>query len=222
MRSAVVLLAAGSGRRAGGKTPKQFVLVNGVPLFMRSARLFASLPSVKEMVFVSQPQHHGRISALVRRLRFAGTWRLVAGGEYRGASVRNGVRAVSCDPDVVLVHDTARPLVSADIVRRVERAALSNGAALAAWPLPDTLKRASADGRVRATIPRRNLWLAQTPQGFRWDVAQACLLHPSPSATDDAELAERKGQRVHVVEGAATNFKVTYPMDLKLCRLLAH
>ncbi len=221
MRSAVVLLAAGSGRRAGGKTPKQFLLVDGEPLFMKSARVFAAEKSVREIVFVSQSRHHARISSRLRRLPFAGQWKIVEGGAYRGASVRNGVEAVTSSPDVVLIHDTARPLLTADIIRRVERSALRYGAALAAWPLPDTLKQASSSGHVRKTIPRQNLWMAQTPQGFRWNVAQACLLRPSASATDDAELAERKGFPVHVVEGAATNFKVTYPADLQLCRSLS-
>lgn len=217
----MVLLAAGSGRRAGGKTPKQFVDLNGEPLFMASVRTFASVSSVNEIVVVAQQSYHSRIERHLAKLKLRADWKIVEGGEYRGASVRNGVLMVDCDPDVVLVHDTARALISDDIVRRVEKAAFKHGAALAAWPLPDTLKLASEKGRVRKTIPRKNLWLAQTPQAFRWNIAKACLLSPSETATDDAELAERKGFAVHVVEGAVSNFKVTYPTDLQLCRLLA-
>jgi 2-C-methyl-D-erythritol 4-phosphate cytidylyltransferase len=221
MRSAVVLLAAGSGRRAGVKTPKQFLLLGGEPLFVKAARTFAANKSTREIVCVSQPENHARIAARLRDIRFAGEWKIVAGGPYRGVSVRNGVRAVDSDPDVVLVHDCARPLVTGEIIRRVEQSAFRHGAALAAWPLPDTLKHTTRQGRVRKTIPRKNLWMAQTPQGFRWNVAQSCLLKPSPTATDDAELAERKGFPVYVVEGAAANFKVTYPADLQLCRLIS-
>jgi 2-C-methyl-D-erythritol 4-phosphate cytidylyltransferase len=221
MRAAVVLLAAGSGERAGGKTPKQFLRLNGEPLFWKSVRVFAAEKSVQEIVVVAQAQYRKRIAARFRREKFSGKWTVVDGGSYRGASVRNGVKAIVTAPDIVMIHDVARPLLSSGIVRRVADAAMEHGAALAAWPLPDTLKQVAATGRVRATIPRQNLWTAQTPQAFRWDVAQACLLHPSPTATDDTELAERKGFAVHVVKGAATNFKVTYPSDLDVCRRLA-
>jgi 2-C-methyl-D-erythritol 4-phosphate cytidylyltransferase len=130
------------------------------------------------------------------------------------------VRALSLDLDVILVHDTARPLVSRSIIERVARAASKKGAALAAWPLPDTLKSADKAGRVLKTIPRKNLWLAQTPQGFRRDVAMDCLLKPSSTATDDVELAERKGYRVVLVQGAPTNMKVTYPHDFSICEAI--
>jgi 2-C-methyl-D-erythritol 4-phosphate cytidylyltransferase len=221
MRSAVVLLAAGSGRRVAGKTAKQFLPVNGEPLFMKSVRVFAAHPSVKEVVIVCQSRHHRRVLSALRRIKFSGEWKVVEGGDYRGASVRNGVGSVTTNPDVILIHDTARPFTTSSMIARVERAALKHGAALAAWPLPDTLKLTDGAGRVRKTIPRKNLWLAQTPQAFKFSVAQKCLLTPSPSATDDTELAERRGQRVHVIEGSATNFKVTYPADLELCRWLA-
>jgi 2-C-methyl-D-erythritol 4-phosphate cytidylyltransferase len=111
-------------------------------------------------------------------------------------------------------------LITRDIVERVAQAALKHGAALAAWPLPDTLKWAAANERVKKTVPIKNLWLAQTPQGFKRAVALKCLLKPSRSATDDVELAQRRGVRVQLVKGAPTNIKVTYPHDLDLCRAL--
>lgn len=245
MRSGVVLLAAGAGRRLGARKPKQFLSLNGRPLFMTPLAVFAAMPSVKDIVVVCSSEGRKAVESSVRRLKTKKPVAVVLGGAIRGESVRNGVKALSTDIDVVLVHDSARPLVTADIVRRVETAAKKTGAALAAWPLADTLKlalqgtggqaRRSFGGQarrsfgeqtrqisfVKKTIPRKNLWLAQTPQGFRRDVALKCLLKPSASATDDVELAQRKGFKVAIVDGAADNFKVTYPMDLKLCRLLA-
>jgi 2-C-methyl-D-erythritol 4-phosphate cytidylyltransferase len=221
MRTGVVLLAAGSGRRFGRARPKQFMTLNREPLFMNSFRVFEKIPSVKEIAVVSRPSDLKTVARWTRRSRKNLTVRMIAGGEFRGASVRNGVKALAANLQVVLVHDTARPLVTREIVRRVEKAAFKTGVALAAWPLNDTLKLASAQGRVRKTVPRKNLWLAQTPQGFRRDIALKCLLHPSPSATDDVELAQRKGYPVQVVEGSATNMKVTYPADLKICQALA-
>lgn len=220
MRSGVVLLAAGAGKRVGGR-PKQFQLLNGAPLFMTSLRVFASMPTIKEIVVVVGSGHVGRVTSLLKRLRTRTNIAVVEGGAFRGASVRNGVRALSKNLDVVLVHDSARPLVDKNIVQRVVKAAQQTGVALAAWPLPDTLKMSNGQQLVKKTIPRQKLWLAQTPQGFRRDIADKCLLSASRTATDDVALAERKRFKVKIVEGSAINFKVTYPEDLKLCRLLA-
>jgi 2-C-methyl-D-erythritol 4-phosphate cytidylyltransferase len=216
MKVGAVLLAAGASRRFGGSRPKQFLTLKGGPLFLFSLSAFLRVPSVKEIVVVV-PKNFS--SSKIPRDKKIKT---VPGGSFRGESVRNGVKALSANIDVVLVHDTARPLVSRDIIERVARAAHKKGAALAAWPLPDTLKWADAGARVKKTIPRKNLWLAQTPQGFRRRVALDCLLKPSATATDDAELAERKGVRVQLVEGAPTNMKVTYPHDFAICEAILH
>jgi 2-C-methyl-D-erythritol 4-phosphate cytidylyltransferase len=220
MSAGVVLLAAGSGRRMGSVQPKQFLTLNGEPLFMSSLRVFASLLSVREIVVVCAPDRMSFVEKWIRRLKVKKNIHAVPGGRIRGESVRRGVLALSPSNEVVLVHDAARALVTRAIVGRVQAAAKKTGAALAAWPLADTLKSSAKFDRVRKTISRRGLWLAQTPQGFRRDVALKCLLEPSPTATDDAELAERKGFRVQLVTGGPTNMKVTYPTDLKICRRL--
>jgi 2-C-methyl-D-erythritol 4-phosphate cytidylyltransferase/2-C-methyl-D-erythritol 2,4-cyclodiphosphate synthase len=109
--------------------------------------------------------------------------------------------------------------VSSKIISEVAVASYKMGAALAAWPLPDTLKKGKGQ-LVERTIPRKDLWLAQTPQGFRFALAKKYLLHPSRTATDDVELAQRKGQKVALVLGSPINMKVTYPSDLSLCQKL--
>lgn len=187
---------------------------------MASLRVFASLSSVHEIVLVCSPPHRSFVERWCRRSKIKKSICVVAGGAIRGESVRQGLLALSPLIDVVLIHDAARAMVTADIVRRVESAAKKKGVALAAWPLADTLKLAGAPLQVKKTIPRKNLWLAQTPQGFQRKIALKCLLTPSVTATDDVELAQRRGFKVSIVEGSATNFKVTYPEDLKLCRWL--
>lgn len=221
MTSAVVLLAAGSGSRFGSRTPKQFLPLKKRPLFAHSLDVFLNTPSVKRIVVVAHPKHHSFIRKHARRIPAGKTLLFAEGGRFRGESVKNGVRALLSEKplDVILVHDSARVLITKEIVERVGKAAKSVGVSLAAWPLGDTLKLSSASRSVRKTIPRKDLWLAQTPQGFRWDVAKACLLNPNESATDDVALAEAKGFRVRLVEGSPTNIKVTYPSDLKLCEV---
>lgn len=217
MKSGVVLVAAGSGRRFGQSLPKQFLSIAGKPLFLHSLDVFNKCPRVKEIVVVVAKCFFHKVTKRVERLGTRKTIKVVLGGSFRGASVRNGVKAISPKLDVLLVHDAARPGVTPDIVKRVEDAAFKKGAALAAWPLPDTLKRGSKTGRVIKTIPRENLWLAQTPQGFRMNIARQFLLKPKKNATDDVELVERRNIPVALVLGSPTNLKVTYSHDLKFC-----
>jgi 2-C-methyl-D-erythritol 4-phosphate cytidylyltransferase len=219
MSTGVVLLAAGSGHRFGGRTPKQFLPLKGEPLFVKSLRVFGSVPSVKEIVLVAPPGRARQLTRRVPRLPGRIALSVVDGGSFRGASVRNGVKALSPRVRIILVHDAARPMVTADIVRRVEAAARRTGSALAAWPLADTIKVGNGR-RVRKTIPRAGLWLAQTPQGFRRDVAYKCLMNPRKNATDDVALAEARRLPVELVEGSPTNIKITTPDDLRLCRAL--
>jgi len=221
MASGVVLLAAGSSRRFPTSVPKQLLSLQGKPLFLHSLKLFSSIPSVKEIVVVVSPNVSRRVEKHIKKFGSSKSITLVKGGRFRGESVKHGVNALSKKVQMIFIHDTARPLLSSQVIRRVERATLKWGVALAAWPLPDTLKLSSKGNRVMRTIPRHRLWLAQTPQGFRRPIAEACLLRPSPSATDDVELAERKGYAVKLVEGDPKNIKVTYPHDLRLCKVLA-
>lgn len=220
MATGVVLLAAGSGRRFGRPVPKQFLSLNGEPLLMRPLRAFGRVSSIKEIVIVAQKSRHGAIRRMASKARLAHKVQIVEGGPFRGDSVRRGFSALSPRIKIVLVHDSARALVSPDVIRRVEAAVRSKGVAVAAWPLPDTLKLEGKSQRVKKTIPRKNLWLAQTPQGFKMAIARKCLLHPDPKATDDVQLAEKKGYPVALVLGSPENFKVTVPYDLKICRLL--
>ncbi len=220
MSTGVILLAAGSGRRFGGRRPKQMARLNGGPLYVKPLNAFLKVPSVGEIVVVTSK---GLIKNIVRRVKKYGKKiqiRVILGGVFRGESVRNGLKALSSKSKIVLVHDAARPLVSEEVIERVIRGVRQTGVALAAWPLGDTLKESDAKGRVRRTIPRNNLWLAQTPQGFRREIAEKCLRNPNAIATDDVQLAERKGFKVKIVEGSPFNFKVTFPHDLKTCQAI--
>jgi len=220
MSTGVILLAAGLGRRFGGRIPKQLARLNGQPLFLKPLKIFAGIPSVGEIVIVVSKSLHSKVQGIVRRFKTRKKIILVLGGPFRGQSVKNGFRALSGQANVVLVHDSARPLVERKVVKRVEAAAKKFGVALAGWPLGDTLKLIGQTGQVIRTIPRKKLWLAQTPQGFRREIAEICLNYPKREATDDAKLAEAKGYKVKIVRGSPVNLKVTSPHDLRICRAL--
>lgn len=212
-------MAAGSGRRFGGE--KQFHVLNGRPLLAWPLRTFEKTPGIDEVVLVVAKERVGWARRFVNRSGFKKVAAVVPGGRERADSVRAGLAAVSSKRRVVLIHDAARALVSRDIVERVIVAARRSGAALAARPVADTVKRAVPKGDrfiVKQTLPRSGLWLAQTPQGFRGEVAHRIAPRLSSHLTDDVQAAERLGIPVEIVLGSARNFKVTVPEDFALCR----
>lgn len=221
MSVGVILLAAGSGHRFGSRKAKQFLLFKNSPLFLHSLRIFDSCSVVSQINLVVPADEKKRIEKLMRTEKLKKPCRVVEGGQYRGQSVRHGLLAFPKAPGVVLIHDAARPNVSSSLIKAVVLAAQRHGVAMAAWPVSDTLKLSDDHLRVRKTVPRKNLWAAQTPQGFRWKIATDCLMTPSPLATDDAELAQRHGYGVKLVKGSPTNMKVTFPIDLKIATALS-
>jgi 2-C-methyl-D-erythritol 4-phosphate cytidylyltransferase/2-C-methyl-D-erythritol 2,4-cyclodiphosphate synthase len=216
MRIAALLVAAGSGSRFGGPEPKQFTRLGGKPVIRWAAE--ALLPAVDLLQVVGEAEP---VADALAGLKVLPT---VPGGATRQESVRAGLEALAQHaPDVVLVHDAARPLIPAGTIDDL-LAALRDGflSAIPAVPVADTLKRA-AGGAIEATVPRQNLFRAQTPQAF--DFATLLALHRAAElfeATDDAWLLERAGHAVKLVAGHEENIKLTYPADAaRLARSLA-
>src|SRR5262249_14903291 len=149
--------------------------------------------------------------------------RVVKGGARRQDSVANGFDAVAANADVVLIHDAARPFVTADLIDRTIDAAAAHGAAIAALQSRDTIKRGGRDGVITDTIPREEIYLAQTPQGFRRDILAKAIAagRGGVDATDEAMLAEHAGFTVHVVDGDPGNVKITTADDLDAARARA-
>ncbi|MCI1545546.1 MAG: 2-C-methyl-D-erythritol 2,4-cyclodiphosphate synthase [Acetobacter indonesiensis] len=222
MRVAAILLAAGTGSRyaatSGSETPKQYVLLAGLPVIRHAAE--ALMPHVTCLQPVGHPD------SLRDALDGLDTLPPVAGGETRQASVRAGLEALDAlpddqKPDLVLVHDGARPYVTATLVQNVIAALADHPGAIPAVPVADTLKREES-GVIAGTVSRDHLYRAQTPQGFRFGLFRD--LHRSASslsATDDAKLLEDAGFSVALVRGDEDNIKLTYEDDLvRLERLI--
>lgn len=208
---AVVLVAGGSGRRFGA--PKQFESLGGRPMLAVAASRFAGLPGLARLVVVVPGDAFARAAAMLEPLGLPLAF--AAAGPERQASVASGLALVEPRCTVVAVHDAARPLVRpADVVACIEAARVS-GAAILATPVPDTVKRV-VDGRITATVPRGDLWLAQTPQAFRTELLRRAHGEAPAGfgATDDAALVERLGLPVTVVPGDGRNRKITTREDL--------
>ena len=220
MSVAALIVAAGRGARAAGEgsRPKQYCPIGGVPMLSRSIGAFAAHPEVDDILVVIRPDDAGLYAAASQpyagRLR-----RAVPGGARRQDSVRAGLEALASDPpSSVLIHDAARPFVSAELISRVIGTLDERQGAVPGLPVTDTLKWV-ARGQVIGTAERDQLWRAQTPQGFRFETilaAHRTAAHgPAREFTDDAGIAEWFGLDVALVEGAEDNRKLTTPEDLK-------
>ena len=209
---AAVLLAAGSGRRLAAGRPKALAPVGGRPLVAWSASLFASLPAFDEIVLVVPDGPDGAEVARAAGLGPRAT--LVPGGARRRDSVRAGLAAVR-RAECVLVHDTARPLVSAAVIERVLAAARAGGAAVPAVAVADALVR-GASGVVADEVSRDALYGVQTPQGFRTELLRTAHERAPQDwdAVDDGALVRALGHPVALVAGEAENIKVTWPEDV--------
>jgi 2-C-methyl-D-erythritol 4-phosphate cytidylyltransferase / 2-C-methyl-D-erythritol 2,4-cyclodiphosphate synthase len=223
MRVSVIIAAAGAGRRLGSDTPKQMLDIGGGTILQHSVKAFATHGRISEIVVVMPPERtaFSPSPATTGDLRKLPPIRSVAGGERRQDSVANGFDAVSPSADIVLIHDAARPFVTSDLIDRTIDGAARYGAAIAALQSRDTIKRVAPGGAISATMPREEIYLAQTPQGFRRDVlAKAIAIGRSGfEATDEATLAERAGFSVHVVDGDPGNLKITTEEDLEAARM---
>jgi 2-C-methyl-D-erythritol 4-phosphate cytidylyltransferase len=218
LNASAIIVAAGSGIRLGRSEPKAFVKIGGRTMLSYSLRVVASIPSIKELV-IAVPD--GFESAARTEVSAAGVRipvKITSGGAERQDSVRIALALTSSESDLVVVHDAARPMATATIFKACLEAAAQAGGAIAAIPVADTLKRV-VDTAIAETIARESLWQAQTPQAFRRDVlvaAHSRAVSERTIATDDADLVERSGTRVEVVEGSTGNIKITTPSDLAI------
>jgi len=233
-RASVIIAAGGAGRRfvearSGGAADaaseaKVFVALAGRPVLAYVLGAFARVPAVAEAV-VAVPDDRvawardtfGEALSDGRPLVF------VAGGNRRTDSVERALAATNPETDLVAIHDAARPLIRSRVIQEAMGVAMEQGAAVVGRPVDHTVKRVNDDARVIETVPRRHLWLAQTPQVFRREVItqayarRASVLGP---VTDDAQLVEALGRTVCMVEGDGANLKITTPEDLRTCEAL--
>jgi len=218
----VIIAAGGSGRRMGGRLPKQFLSLGGKPIIAHTIAAFEAIQSVGEIVVVAPQDHVARAQRLCRMQGFKKVSCICEGGKERQDSVRIGLEAFARQPAIVLVHDAVRPLVSKRVIQSVIKGAIRHRAAVVGVRVKDTIKVEGRKGYYRATLDRSKLWAVQTPQGFRYNLLWESHLSARKShylGTDEASLVERLGIPVRIVEGDYTNIKITTLEDLKAARI---
>jgi 2-C-methyl-D-erythritol 4-phosphate cytidylyltransferase len=222
MKASAIIVAAGSGSRLGCGQPKAFITLCGRPMLYYSLAAAAKVPAIDEAVIAVPPAMESRAQQMAAEAGLGCPVKVTAGGAERQDSVRIALALTSAESEVVIVHDAARPLAEPALFEACLESAARFGGAIAAIAVADTLKRA-ADETITATVERLGLYQAQTPQAFRRELlvrAHDRAVREHLNATDDADLVERVGGTVKLVEGSALNLKVTTPIDLEIAEAL--
>ncbi|MEO8098782.1 MAG: 2-C-methyl-D-erythritol 4-phosphate cytidylyltransferase [Acidobacteriota bacterium] len=227
MNVSVIIPAAGLGTRMGreksGVSRKQFMLLDGAPILIHTIRKFLLCPSVREIVICLRAEDLEWARALVHQEHASKPIRFVEGGDSRQESVRNGLASLSPEVELVAVHDAVRPFISPEIVEKVIAEAARSGAAIVGIVPVDTVKQIHRKDKIKSTLPREHLVLAQTPQVFRRDLLQEAFdtaRADNFTGTDEASLVERLEKiDVSVVQGSDRNIKITKPTDMELAHL---
>lgn len=221
MKVTAIIPAAGSGKRINAK--KQFLEILGKPILLITAEVFESCQSIDEIIVVTAASDIQRTKEMLKGLKKLS--RVVAGGEERQDSVLNGLKEVVTESkeDLVVIHDAARPLITREIISAAVTEARVSKACVAGVRVKDTLKNVSASGEILETVDRETLWLAQTPQVFRYDVIKEAYDRAERvgyKATDDSKLVERLKISVKMVNGSYENIKITTVEDLSVAEAI--
>lgn len=220
---ALVIPAAGAGKRMQKETPKPYLQLAGSCILEHTIRRFTALEGLEHVVIATSQPYLAEARQIIQEVlpdSIAG--RCVTGGESRQHSIYNALRQIS-NVDLVLVHDAVRPFVQLEHIKKCCRTAWKVGGAVLGIPAKDTIKKVDNRQVIQETPDREYLWQSQTPQVFQLPLllkAYERALEDKFVGTDDASLVERVGARVQMVEGDQSNFKITYPLDLKLAKLL--
>ncbi len=212
-----IIVAAGSSQRMG--FDKLFALLDGKPVFLHSIAAFERAQSVSEIIVVGRKDRLKEIEEVVRMHQLKKVREIVEGGVHRQDSVRAGLGSVGSSAQYVAVHDAARPLVTPEQIERVFDLCRKHGGAALAEPITDTVKRATEECFVCASIDRDQLYAMQTPQMFSralLDQAYEAIVSAKISITDEVSAFEHLGRKVVLIPNEEYNFKITYPADLSL------
>lgn len=218
MKNCVIIVAAGSGKRMKSAIAKQYIELKGRTIISYTIETFNNSENIDDIILVTSSDAVDYVkSEIVEKYRFKKVRAVVEGGEERQDSVYNGLKAVPGDTDVVLIHDGVRPFVADKYIAQLESVAMEFGGCVLGAPVKDTIKVCDSEGYITDTPKRETLWLAQTPQCFKYDVIMKAYEKAEQEGyrgTDDSMLAERLGIKIKIVKGDYENIKITTPEDL--------
>ena len=219
----LLIPAAGTGKRMGSNRNKLLLEVRSQTIIAWTLLAAEAASNIRWIGIISQPTDWPDFKAILAGLKLTKPVELIIGGSTRQESVYNGLQALPTEAQQVLVHDGARCLVTPDLLNSCAQAIAHCPGLIAAVPVKDTIKVVDDNGIIQSTPDRRNLWAAQTPQGFNVNLLKQCHaegMRQGWEVTDDAALFEKCGLEVQIVEGEETNLKVTTPQDLAIAEFI--
>ncbi len=218
MKIVALIAAAGKGKRMNARISKPFIPIFGKPILAYTIEKFEKCKLIDKIYLTVNSEEKELCNRnIIIKYNFSKVQELIDGGETRQDSIYNGLEALDKDTDIVVIHDGARPLIEETIIRDSIETAQEYGAAIAAIPIKDTIKKCGKDFFVNKTLDREEIWRAQTPQTFKYDLIlpaynQACKY--KYLATDDAAIVERYENKVKLIIGSEENIKITTPFDI--------
>ena len=217
MKVVALIAAAGFGKRMNAKISKLFIPIFGKPILAYTIEKFEQCNFIEKIYLIVNQEEDFYSKDIILKYNFSKVQELIAGGETRQDSVYNGLKVLDPDTDIVAIHDGARPLIEETIIQESIEAAQEFGAAIAAIPLKDTVKRSGKDFFINETLNRQEIWRAQTPQTFKYSIILSAYHQAYKDkffATDDAAIVERYGYKVKMIIGSEENIKITTPFDI--------
>lgn len=219
MKQHVIIVAGGSGSRMESSVPKQFMLLNKLPVLMHTLKRFIDFNSSMSIVIVLPENQFGEWEKLCVKHDFVINYTLVAGGENRFLSVKNGLNSIETNDGIVFIHDGVRPLVSHDTIQRCLETTIEKGNAVPVMPVVESLR--IVEGDINQSVDRSKYVNIQTPQVFHLkEIKKAYQMGYDSSFTDDTSVLERLGKKINLVEGNRENIKITHPQDLLIAEVL--
>lgn len=218
MKNCVIIVAAGSGKRMRSAIAKQYIELKGRTILSYTIETFNNSENIDDIILVTSKDAVDYVRReIIEKYGFDKVRTIVEGGVERQDSVYKGLKAVDSDTDVVLIHDGVRPFVADKYIAELESIAMEFGGCVLGAPVKDTIKVCNSEGYITDTPKRETLWLAQTPQCFKYDIIMKAYEKAEKEGyrgTDDSMLAERLGIRIKMVKGDYDNIKITTPEDL--------
>ncbi|HWZ35470.1 MAG TPA: 2-C-methyl-D-erythritol 4-phosphate cytidylyltransferase [Mucilaginibacter sp.] len=215
-----IIVAGGSGTRMGSALPKQFLLLNGLPVLMHTLLAFHNSQSKPDLILVLPAAYHEYWTELCRKHNFTIPHQLISGGETRFHSVKNGLDIITADElSLIAVQDAVRPMTSTDIIDAAYKSAAQYGNGVVAVKSRDSIRQLKNE--TSSALPRDEIYLVQTPQTFQSaQLKKAYEQAYTPNFTDDASVVEAMGVNIHLVDGSHKNIKITFPEDIAIMELL--
>ncbi len=222
MRVVAIILAGGAGKRMGAPTNKQFLLLDDKPILVNTLEIFEECRAIHDIYLVVNQKDLPILQEdILEHYKFTKISKIVIGGRLRQDSVRNGLEAIDCKCDVVVIHDGARPFVTPSFIEKTVSLMEIYDAIIPAIPVKETIKVVSKEGFVQKTLERNSLWSVQTPQTFKYDLiikAYRDGMEKKLFGYDDSTFIEYLGKKVKVIEGSPFNIKITTPEDLIIAK----